>query len=75
MCLENKESLEHLFLLCPLAKAIWFIIDLLLQIESFAITSIKEWIFEWLSKQELASLEALWFYDQFVCTLLSLWKH
>ena len=69
LCLNAEENLEHLFFLCPLARAVWFGIDLSIRIDSFAINNIKNWIYDWLSKPELLGLDALWFYGQFVCTL------
>ncbi|XWS33082.1 hypothetical protein CRYUN_Cryun22dG0048300 [Craigia yunnanensis] len=67
--------MEHLFFLCPLARAVWFGTDLSIRTEYFALSCIKDWIYEWLSKPEFSGLNALWFYGQFVSILWSLWKH
>ena len=40
--------LEHLFLLCPLARAVWFRIDLLVKTNAFYTSSLIDWIQEWL---------------------------
>ncbi|XWS32954.1 hypothetical protein CRYUN_Cryun22dG0035200 [Craigia yunnanensis] len=75
MCLKAEESLEHLFFLRSLTRAVWFGTDLSIITEFFALTSIKDWIHNWLSKPELSGPDALWFYGQFVRTLWTLWKH
>ena len=62
ICQQENESLEHLFFLCPLARAVWFGTELSIRTDGFALSSIKDWIHEWLSNTELSSLNAFWFY-------------
>ena len=73
MCKMDDESLEHLFILCPFARAVWFGINLSIRTDAFSQTNIKEWIQGWLNMKELTHLKALWFYEQLVCTLWSIW--
>ena len=57
-CNEAVETLEHLFLLCPIAKAIWFGMDLALRIDGIRINTLKDWILDWLNKPDLLQPEA-----------------
>ena len=66
---EANETIEHLFLLCPLAKATWFGMDLALRIDELCINTLKDWIIEWLNKIAFLKPEAFWLYGQFVSTL------
>ena len=75
LCLNEDESLEHIFLLCPMARAVWFGSDISLRIDGLRISSIREWIREQLSKPELHQSKALWFYEQFVCILWCIWLY
>ena len=61
-CDDANEIVEHLFLLCPMAKAIWFGMELSIQMDDFNITILKDWLLEWLSKPNLLRPEAVWFY-------------
>ena len=72
-CDEANETVEHLFLLCLMAKAIWFGMELSIRMDEFCITLLKAWLLEWLSKPELLKPEAVWFYGRIVTTLWSLW--
>ncbi|XVF41127.1 hypothetical protein PTKIN_Ptkin01aG0255800 [Pterospermum kingtungense] len=66
--MENR----RLFLTCSFARAIWFGTDLSIRTNIIALSSAKEW----LSKEDLAKKEALWFYDQFICIVLwCIWIH
>ena len=58
-----------------MARAIWFGSDLSIRIDRLRVNSIKDRIKDWLSKPELHQPEALWFYDQFVCSLWCIWIH
>ena len=69
MCYKEEETLEHLFLLCPFVRAVWFGIDLSIRTDEFALNDIKDWIQDWLLKSEPTQSEALWFYGQIVGTL------
>ena len=75
MCHNEEEKLEHLLLLCPFARAVWFGSELSIRTDSFTINDIKDWIQEWLMKPDLTQPKAAWFYAQFVCTLWCLWIH
>ena len=74
-CLKEEETLEHLFLLCPLARAIWFGSELSLRVDYIITQKVKDWIGEWLSKPELQKEKAFWFYGQLVCNLWCIWIH
>ncbi|XVF42020.1 hypothetical protein PTKIN_Ptkin01aG0326800 [Pterospermum kingtungense] len=74
-CLNNEESVEHLFFECTFARAFWFGSELSLRTDGLGLNSVKEWIGEWLGKPELLNPEALWFYGQFVCGMWSIWLH
>ena len=74
-CNKEEETIEHLFLLCPMARAIWFGTDLSLKTDGFMVNSLKDWIGDWLFKPYLTQPEALWFYGHFVCTLWCIWLH
>ncbi|XWS57201.1 hypothetical protein CRYUN_Cryun09bG0153800 [Craigia yunnanensis] len=74
MC-TKEETLEHLFFLCPCARATWFGMDLSIRTDHLELTSLIDWIKDWLSKLELTQPDALWFYGQLVCTLWCLWTH
>ena len=74
-CHTKEESLEHLFLHCPMTRAIWFGTDLTLRVEEIRTTSIKYWIRDWLANHALTQQDALWFYGQLVCTLWCTWLY
>ena len=65
ICHNAEESLEHLFVSCPLARAVKFGIDLSIWIDAFALTNIRKWIQDWLSKLDLTDHKTLWFYGLF----------
>ncbi|XWS57019.1 hypothetical protein CRYUN_Cryun09bG0135800 [Craigia yunnanensis] len=75
MCYREGENMEHLFFLCPFTRAVWFGTDLTIRTDRLALSSIKEWIQEWLLKLELTQTDALWFYGQFIYTLWYIWNH
>ena len=75
ICSKEDETLEHLFLLCPIARVVWFGSELSLRINHLRVQKIKDWIGEWLSKPELQHEEALWFYGQLVCNLWCILIH
>ncbi|XVF41802.1 hypothetical protein PTKIN_Ptkin01aG0309800 [Pterospermum kingtungense] len=65
----QNETLEHLLFTCPLARAIWFGIDLSIRMDQIDLITVNEWIKDWLMKEELVKNEALWFQGQFRCTI------
>ena len=69
ICSKEDETLEHHFLLCPIARVVWFGSELSLRINHLRVQKIKDWIGEWLSKPKLQKIEAFWFYGQLVCNL------
>ena len=71
---KDEKDLEHLFF-CLLARVVWFGIDLTLRTNELKITTLKEWIGDWLSKSEFHQPEGLWFYCQFICTIWCIWMH
>ena len=73
--LKEDETLEHLYLLCPLARVVWFGSNLSLRVDHFRPQKIKDWIGEWLSKPKLKKEQAIWFYSQLVCNLWCIWIH
>ncbi|XVF56453.1 hypothetical protein PTKIN_Ptkin06aG0121800 [Pterospermum kingtungense] len=73
MCEEHNETIEHLLFTCSLGRASWFGIDLSIRMDQMNLISIKEWIKDWLMKDELVKEEALWFYGQFLCTMWCIW--
>ena len=75
MCHKEEEKLEHLFILCPFARAVRFGIDLSIYTDELALNDIKDWIQDWFSKPKLTQSKAFWFYGQLVCTLWCLWIH
>ena len=42
ICHNEEKSLEHLFLLCPMVRAIWFRTDLTIRTEEIRITALKD---------------------------------
>ncbi|XVF66356.1 hypothetical protein PTKIN_Ptkin10aG0029100 [Pterospermum kingtungense] len=50
MCEQENETTEHLFLLCPFARAVWFGSDLTIRMDLMEVTSLKDWIKSWLEK-------------------------
>ena len=73
ICLNDEKNLEHLFLLCPLAKVVWFGTDLSIITDKFELINLQKWIQDRLANSKLTQPKALWFYGQFVCTLWSIW--
>ena len=71
LCQLHDETMKHLSLEYSMSRAIWFGSDLKHRIHCLRVTSLKEW----LANPDLHQLEALWFYEQFICYIWCIWLH
>ncbi|XVE58589.1 hypothetical protein DITRI_Ditri04bG0181700 [Diplodiscus trichospermus] len=62
---SHEETVEHLFLCCPFAGAVWFGSNLSIRTDRSNTDSLRNWIMSWLEKTCLTNDDTWWFYGQF----------
>ena len=68
MCNENKESLNHLFMMCPFTRAIWHGSNLAIRSFELQYSSIKQWVEDCILQNESGEYDrglspSKWIYD------------
>ena len=74
LCCNGNETIEHRFVTCDVARAVWFASDLSLRMDTFIITSMAQWINELFRTKKMLQ-EGIDFIWTFASIIWSLWTH